>query len=460
MVAHILLYLSRFLLAVVLLKVLALVSLSYRHHRAHQANQQGASEGVNRGYPLASILVPCYDEEITVGHCVQSLLRQRYPNFEIILIDDGRRDRTPQMIRELARRYDTVRAYRKANGGKGSALNYGIARARGGIIVCTDADSMLLPDALAQLVMSLQQSGVSAVGGNVRVANRTRSIGRYQAIEYITGLTIQRRAFAQLGCMQVISGALGAFRKSDLIEIGGYSTDTIVEDMDITLELAKRGKKIVYNPLAIAYTEAPESVRDFLKQRLRWTSGGFQVIAKHKEIIFRRRQGRMGTIGIPYFLIFPWIDVLVSLLLAFSVVRAVLTDDVSSLLTVLLVMGAIQATVILYAVILDHEDKGLVFRALIDGLFFGQLVSYSVLKAGATYVLGGDVCWNKLCRHGRNSLRTVRYQSAVAPLAPIALPWAARRHLWTRPEGQHFQRSGNHRTYDARHEARSRSVPV
>jgi poly-beta-1,6 N-acetyl-D-glucosamine synthase len=456
MVAQILLYLSLFLLAAVLLKVLTLVILSYRHHRA----QQTVPEAVMRGQPFLSVLVPCYDEEVTVDHCVQSLLRQTYPNFEIILIDDGSCDCTPQVIRELARRYDRVRAYRKANGGKGSALNYGIARARGGIIVCTDADSMLLPDALTQLVMSLQQPGVSAVGGNVRVANRKRSIGRYQAIEYITGLTVQRRAFAQLGCMQVISGALGAFRKTDLLEIGGYSTETIVEDMDITIELAKRGKKIVYNPMAIAYTEAPESVRDFLKQRSRWAYGGFQVIAKHREIIFRRRRGKIGTVGMPYFLIFPWIDVLVSLLLAFSLVRAVLSDDVASLLAFLLVMGAIQAMVILYAVILDHEDKRLVFMAVIDGLFFGQLVSYSVLKAGATYLLGGDVGWNKLRRHGRNIPAVTRYQLATGPVVPIALPWSARRHVWTRPEGQHFRRSGNHRTYDARHEARSIRVPV
>jgi cellulose synthase/poly-beta-1,6-N-acetylglucosamine synthase-like glycosyltransferase len=151
----------------------------------------------------------------------------------------------------------------KNNGGKASALNRGIARAHGDIIVCIDADSMFMKNTVKQLVLSFQDPEVAAVGGNVKVANRGKVLAKHQALEYITGLALQRRTFAHLGCMQVISGAIGAFRREALIAVGGYSNTTQVEDMDLTVSLGAHGYKVVYNPDAIAYTEAPETVRGF-----------------------------------------------------------------------------------------------------------------------------------------------------------------------------------------------------
>jgi cellulose synthase/poly-beta-1,6-N-acetylglucosamine synthase-like glycosyltransferase len=203
--------------------------------------------------------------------------------------------------------------------------------------------------------------------------------------------------------MQVISGAVGAFRKDVLLKIGGYSKDTIVEDMDVTIELAKRGHKVIYNPHAIAYTEAPESVRDFLKQRYRWTYGGFQVIAKHRDELFRRH--RLGTIGLPYFAIFPWFDVVVSCILLSAIARAVLLRDPLGLVLFYLVMCGLQMVLTLFALIVDKEDKRLVRLVALDSLFYTHLISYTTVRAGINYLLRRKTTWNKLQRQGKNVLQ-------------------------------------------------------
>jgi poly-beta-1,6 N-acetyl-D-glucosamine synthase len=389
------------LLGIVFCKVclfLLFSSLQHRHHKQHHARRR-------RGYPpLVSIIIPAYNEGLTLENCVASLVTQTYHCYEIIIVDDGSTDDTLAIARRLAETHRNIWALSmERNGGKAAALNHGIQRAHGSIVVSIDADSHFLVDTVEQLVLSFEDPTVAAVGGNVRVANRKPTLSKHQALEYITGLTLQRRAFAHLGCMQVISGAVGAFRKDILLKIGGYSKDTIVEDMDVTIELAKRGYKVIYNPHAIAYTEAPESVSDFLKQRYRWTYGGFQVIAKHRDELFRKH--RLGIIGLPYFAIFPWVDVIVSFLLLSAIVRAVLLQDPLGLALFYLVMCSLQMGLTLFALIVDKEDKKLVRLVAIDSLFYTHLISYTTVRAGINYLLRKKVTWNKLQRQGKNVLQ-------------------------------------------------------
>lgn len=393
-------FVSIALLVLMFLKVIFFLSLSSRHHRLNRRQQPLRADF----RPMVSVLVPCYNEGPTVENCLNSLLDQSYDHYEVILVDDGSSDDTRQIIEGLAARHQRVRAFSKPNGGKATALNFAMRQAKGEIIVCMDADSIFIPSTLAKLVASFQDPSVVGVGGNVRVVNRRQTMGRYQAIEYITGLAIQRRAFSYLGCMQVISGAIGAFRKDVLLAMGGYATDTIVEDMDMTIELARRRRKTVYNPEAIAYTEAPEDIGDFLKQRIRWTYGGFQVAAKHRDLLFRRRFSRMGTVGLPYFVIFPWVDVVVSLLMVVSLVRAILTGDGLGLLAFFVIMSLIQAAIVMYALILDRQSKRLALVAGLDNLYYNHLITYATLKAGLDYIRRKNQGWNKVKRLGRNTL--------------------------------------------------------
>lgn len=406
----VLFYLSVIMLALLAVKIGVFLRGSSQHHKAHRRQTSVLTTN-----PLVTIVVPCYNEELVLENCVRSLKRQTYTNTEIMLVDDGSSDLTQKLGTHLAERYDNVQLLTKSNGGKASALNAGIARTRGSIVICMDADSMFPTTTVEQLVLSFQDPDIDAIGGNVRVANRTNTMGRHQAAEYISGLTIQRRTFAHLGCMQVISGALGAFRRDALETIGGYSEDTIVEDMDITVSLAKAGLNVSYNPDAIAYTEAPERVGDFLKQRYRWTFGSFQVAAKHRDMLANREFGRMGMIGLPYAVFFPWVDATISVLLLIAVIRAAILGNGWALLAFYVVLTTIQVSILTYALIIDNENKKLAVMAAVEHLFYSHLINMTTIWAGVNYMKGKKTSWNKLRRFGRNTM------DAGQPSRPLAV---------------------------------------
>lgn len=389
------------LLIVVLSKLLFFVSFASRHQHHHRRHSPRRVKGTPT---LVSVIVPAHNEGPTLENCIKGLQRQTYRHFEIIIVENNSTDETEEIANRLSEEFRYIRVVSEPRLGKARALNAGLRAAWGSIIICVDADSILKRDAVEQLVLSMSNPEIVAVGGNVRVANRGHAFGMQQAVEYITGLTLQRRTFAHLNCMQVISGAIGAFRKQALLDVGGYSTDTVVEDMDITITLARQGGKIIFNPYAIAYTEAPETIQDFMKQRYRWTYGGFQVAAKHRDILFRPAAGPLGMIGMPYFVIFPWVDVFISLMLAVSLLRAMLTGDALGLLFFFLFMCLLQATAVFYALHLDKESKKLLLVAFLDNIFYNHLISFVTVRAGLNYARRRSATWHKLHRYGKNQV--------------------------------------------------------
>ncbi len=271
-------------------------------------------------------------------------------------------------------------------------------------MVCIDADSILKEDALWHLTLPFADLSVGAVGGNVKVVNRERLLNIHQAVEYIVGLNIQRRAFSYIGCMQVISGAIGAFRRDVLTNIGGYSHDTLVEDMDITIAVSKAGYEVIFAPEAIAYTEAPESINDFIKQRYRWTLGGFKILKKYQDMIFNPKYGRMGMVGLPYFMIFPWIDVSISLLLILTLLTVFFTGNYLLLFVFLAIMLTAQAVIVAYALRIDKERWYLVFIVVLENVWYSHLLNYITLKAGIDHLRNKATSWNKVARLGKNTL--------------------------------------------------------
>jgi len=173
-----------------------------------------------------------------------------------------------------------MRVLVKANGGKFDALNHGIAHARGEIVVCIDGDSIIERDALRYLVAHFDDPSVGAVAGNVRVANRATIWSGLQALEYVVGLGLAKRAQSAGGAVTIVPGPAGAFRKTALAEVNAYDGDTFAEDFDLTMKLLEAGWHVVYEPRAIVLTEAPERTLDLLRQRYRWTRGSLQVLPR------------------------------------------------------------------------------------------------------------------------------------------------------------------------------------
>ena len=285
---------------------------------------------VNYSKPGVSIIVPAYNEEVNAVRTVQSLLKQDYPNLQIVFVDDGSKDSTFKTVSEFFANDPNVQVVTKPNGGKATALNYGINIALHEYVVCIDADTQLKKDAVSQLMKKFYaaegEAPVGAVAGNVKVGNEINVITRWQSIEYTTSQNFDRSAFDLLNCITVVPGAIGAFKKAAVTEAGGFTTDTLAEDCDLTMRLHRKGYRIRNCRQAISYTEAPETFKQFLKQRFRWSFGVMQSFWKHRDAFLNPRYKNFGMVALPNILIYqillPFLAPLADIILVVSLIAA------------------------------------------------------------------------------------------------------------------------------------------
>ncbi|HYQ90685.1 MAG TPA: glycosyltransferase, partial [Candidatus Competibacteraceae bacterium] len=249
--------------------------------------------------PSVAVVIPAYNEEKVIVQTVASLLAGEHPaQFEIIIVDDGSKDATYNRVHEAFATDPRVRVYTKANGGKPEALNFGVAQTQADIVVTLDADTIFTRDTIVKLVRHFADPQVGAVAGNTKVGNQGNVLTRWQALEYITCQNLDRRAFDVLNCITVVPGAVGAWRRELIQRAGGFNHLTIAEDADLTMAIRKLGYSIVYEDDAIALTEAPDTVRGFIRQRYRWMFGTMQAAWKHLDTLFRRRYGALGFVAL------------------------------------------------------------------------------------------------------------------------------------------------------------------
>lgn len=299
-----------------------------------------------------SLIVPAYNEEATVVETVINLLKLNYPEYEIIVVNDGSKDGTLPLLIEKFSLVPIEQPYKKTleskpvravyrtplqanllvvdkeNGGKADALNAGINFSRYPVIVSMDADSVLEKEALVRIVSPfLQDNTVVAVGGVVRIANgcvvedgeikeirlpRT-ALGKLQTVEYLRSFFTGRIGAASMGMLLIISGAFGAFRKDAVIAVGGYTTRCIGEDMELVVKLhrglrnAGKPYRIDFLPDPICWTQPPENFRDLYRQRKRWQIGLINVLMRHKDMAFNAKYGKTGLLMLPYYWIFEFI---------------------------------------------------------------------------------------------------------------------------------------------------------
>lgn len=373
--------------------------------------------------PGVSVVIPAYNEAKVITQTIDSLLMQQYAGaMEIIVVDDGSRDATYQQARASHGDHPQVRVFTKPNGGKASALNFGIAHALHEIIIGLDADTLFARDTVAELVQPLMDPRVAAVAGNAKVGNRINLVTRWQALEYVTSQNLDRRAFSLLDCITVVPGAVGAWRRSVVTQVGGFREDTLAEDQDLTLAVRRAGYSVAYADGAVALTEAPDTLRALARQRFRWSFGTLQCAWKHRGTLFRLRYGTLGWVAMPnvwlFQLLLPALSPLADLMFVFSLLSVWATRtshgatyalvNLEQVLTYYAVFLLVDWAAAMIAFLMEpREDKQLTWLIFVQRFAYRQVMYWVVVKSFAAAIRGHVVGWGKLERKATVELETI-----------------------------------------------------
>jgi len=361
-------------------------------------------------WPFVSIIVPAYNEELTAAATIRHLLEQDYPAFEIVFVNDGSTDQTYQNVSTAFGQEPRVRILTKLNGGKAAALNEGIAAARGQVLVCIDADTRLLPDAVSKLVKRMLTTPpdgkrIGAVAGNVKVGNERNLLTKWQSIEYTTAQNFDRRAFDLVNGITVVPGAIGAFRKEAIAAAGGFTSDTLAEDCDLTIRIIRAGFRVVNCTDAIALTEAPETLRQFMKQRFRWSFGVMQAFWKNRDACFNYRYGGLGLVALPNILLFqvllPLLAPMADLMLLFGLLwnrhNPASMEKIAAYYGVFLLVDLLVSLV---AFLFEKEKLHKLVWLLPQRFAYRQLMYVVLYKAIRKAIKGESQGWGILRRTG------------------------------------------------------------
>jgi cellulose synthase/poly-beta-1,6-N-acetylglucosamine synthase-like glycosyltransferase len=411
------------------------------------------------GAPPISLIAPAHNEALTVVESVRSLLKIEYPDFEVIVVNDGSKDDTVERLRQAYELEPAVRmptasvatatvrgVYRsrshpslwvidKENGGKADALNAGLNYCYTPTFCAMDADSLLEPEALIRIVRPfLEDATTIAAGGILRIANGCRVeqgrvvevrlpksvLARFQVLEYLRVFLAGRMGWGSLDSNLIISGAFGIFSREAVVSVGGYATDTVGEDMELVVRLhrhhAERGipYKIEFVPDPVAWTECPESIAVLARQRDRWQRGLYQSLTRHSRMLMNPRYGKVGLLAFPYFFFLEMIGPAIEFLGYLAFVATILAGRadwwfVSAFLGVTLLLGGVIS---LSAVALEElsfrrypkrSDLLQLFGlAALENIGYRQLNTWWRMK-GTVSALRGVEGWGRMTRRGFQS---------------------------------------------------------
>ena len=350
-------------------------------------------------WPSLAVLIPAYNEERVLAGVLESVLRADYPDLRVIVVDDGSTDATLALARGFARRDARVLALaHQANQGKAAALNTALAHLHSEVVVSVDADTVLAPDTLRHLVAPLVRQEAAAVCCNLKVGNRTSWLLHWQSIEYVLGLNLGRRAQATLGCITTIPGAAAAFRREVLSQVGGWSADTRTEDTDLTLDLLERGHRVVYEPRAHAFTEAPDTLSGLLRQRTRWMHGYLACLWKHRRSFLRLDM--LGLFGMPNLLLLHLLAFPLFIISLPYLVRVAAWSSPLAVVGLLFSLLWLDMLIALMAYLVDGEQLGELLHAPFWRLSWPFFLLGVFLHTWRHILAGRHVPWNKLKRTG------------------------------------------------------------
>lgn len=418
--------------------------------------------------PSISIIAPAYNESLNIIENVRSLLSSHYVNYDVIIVNDGSKD---DSLEKLIAAYDlvkvnflinqqiptkTIRAgvfkstnpafekltvVDKENGGKADALNMGLNISNNQYVACIDVDCLLLENALQKMVkpfLEVTEEKIIATGGVIRIANSCvikngklldvnfpkKWIEKAQILEYLRAFLLGRMAWSRLNGLLVISGAFGLFDKKIAIEVGGYDTNTVGEDMEIIVRMRRHMEEInqkyrvAYIPDPLCWTEAPDNYKTFISQRNRWTRGTIETLRKHRKIGFNPKYRSLGMLSYPYWLFFerlaPVIEVIgivyFAILIALNEVRwdyAIAFIVLAYFFTVLFSVVAIFSEELTYH---QYKKKGTGFKLLqismLEPFVLHPFILYAAIRGNIDYYFNKKKKWGEMTRKGMAKAET------------------------------------------------------
>jgi len=374
--------------------------------------------------PLVSIIVPAYNEEKVIAHCIESILASDYRNFEIILVDDGSKDGTLEIMRQYAHP-PQVLVLTKPNGGKAAALNAGYSLSKGEILFFVDADGIFLHNTIREMLFEFTSEKVGAVCGNDSPVNLDRLLTRLFVLQNHVGTGLVRRALSELNCLPIVSGNIGAFRRSALEQTdpagsepfyqslgqvwekrqsGPFRQGFIGEDLELTWRIHRAGYQVKFAPKAIVMAEVPSTINGLWKQRIRWARGLLKTIRLHWDMFFNPKYGPLGLylpINFLNMVIVPILQLLVLFLILVFVLAGYSPIDLN-IVSLILWVGLFGALVTaFFAIALDQAWKDLKYFYVLP-----LWVPYSIMMDLVTVwaiileLRGTEAQWNKLDRTG------------------------------------------------------------
>lgn len=368
--------------------------------------------------PFVSVIIPAWNEEKSVKKTFNSILSSVYPNFEVIFIDDGSTDNTL----EIARKFESnkVRIYTQSNGGKASALNFGISKSKGEIIFTMDADTQVQRDSMKKMVRYFKDKRVVSITPAMLIGNSETFLEKIQKMEYLFGVFL-RKVFAALDAIYIAPGAFSGYRKSFFDKHGGFIEGGLTEDLEMALRIQSKGYRTENCTDATVYTSGPATFKSLTKQRVRWYYGLIKNTLKYK-YVFGRRFGDLGLIVFPT----AWVTVFFSIIITFVTLLNSIKDfvneaiflskinldifnlfsfsiyDLQKLLVslfseplVIFAFFSIMFTFIYlrYATYKTGKIKHLLWNSFIFLLFFGPLFCYWWALSFFRYFVKKDVKW-------------------------------------------------------------------
>ena len=394
---------------------------SFSKARLNSKNNKYTREEIEKLIKI-SVIVPAWNEEVGVINTIKSLLSSDYNNLEILLIDDGSTDNTRSVVSNFIKNKvnnhidtdKTIKLYSKENGGKGSAINFGIKKSSGNLIVTMDADSVFEKHALFNAARYFTDKNIDAAVGNVKVGNPNTFLGLIQQLEYMVGFYF-KRTHAIFNSEYIISGAFGLFRRDVFDKYGYFHEINKTEDIEFSTRLQSKGCKIAFIEDAIAFTEAPSSLVSLMKQRLRWKKGRLDAFYIHRNLFFSRDKKHSKFLThylLPITIIYELELIIEPVVIILGIIYLVSTQNFFGLILWIIFTGLMHGMAFMFGVNRNSKKAFLVlpiYFLLSYVIIFIEI--YAMYASIKLFLQKKDIKWQTWDRKGINpklSLRTIK----------------------------------------------------